>query len=91
MTIEACGRYFSYAVIAWCLLLLGYGVAVFPDAPYRPCAASSGYCGKSGSPHEESEFRALKRWEHVMFLSWPCGILVGLVVGKSGKRWSLLR
>ena len=62
-------------VIAWCLLVLFYGIVSFPDAPFRPCDDGA-YCGKQGAHHTAQEYARFDRWQTMLIVSWPFGLLV---------------
>jgi hypothetical protein len=65
-------------LVAWCLCLFVFGLLSYPDAPYRPCDGTSGYCGKSGRPHTKKEFESQQTWERLVLFSWPIGIIAGI-------------
>lgn len=65
-------------LLAWTLGIFVYGLAVYPDAPYKPCDGPGGYCGKGKRPHIESEFRSEQTWQWMMLASAPFGILSGI-------------
>ena len=65
-------------LFAWTLGLFVYGLAVFPDSPYKPCDGPGGYCGKGGRPHIASEYQAQQKWQTALFISAPLGILAGI-------------
>lgn len=61
-------------VSGWCIVLLLYGVCTFPDAPFKPCPDGP-YCGKGQVQHSEEEYQAFSRWQTLLFVSWPFGLL----------------
>jgi hypothetical protein len=65
----------SYVAFAWFLVIFFYGLANFPDAPYKACESAYGYCGKTGYPRTEAEFRAQQTWERVLLFSSPFAFL----------------
>jgi hypothetical protein len=73
------------AVVAWCFIVFAYGLYSYPDAPYKPCKAAPGYCGKTGLSHTELEYHAQKLWERALLISWPCGILAALCLRQIRK------
>ena len=73
-------------VLAWTLLLFVYGLATYPDAPYKACNSASGYCGKTRLSHTESEFHAEQKWETAILVSAPFGILAAIYLVRSRKR-----
>jgi hypothetical protein len=82
------------AITAWCIGAFAYGLLRFPDAPYKPCASSEGYCGKFGAPHTEATYEAHKNWERTILISWPFGLAAGAFVGwrrKANKRLQATR
>jgi hypothetical protein len=69
-----------YFVLTWCALVFIYGLVKFPDAPYKPCGSIEGYCGKTGKPHTESEFRQSKAWERTLLISFPFALASAIVL-----------
>jgi hypothetical protein len=69
------------------------GLAMFHDAPIQPCSERvdylysyhpDGYCGKQGQDHTASDFRRFQKWQEILFLIWPPGILA-LVLLQRGQ------
>lgn len=78
-------RVASYAVVAWCFVLFFYGLASFPDAPYKVCNSTYGYCGKTGHPHTTEEYEAQHTWERALLISWPFGILAAIYLVRTRR------
>jgi hypothetical protein len=76
----------SYAVIAWCFLVSIYGFAKYPDSPYKTCDSAYGYCGKTGTPRSEAEFRAQQTWQSIFIVSWSFGLLASTYVAATKMR-----
>jgi hypothetical protein len=66
-------RILSFGVIAFCLMALAYGLTMYPDAPYHPCAGGP-ICGKSGHHYSYHIYRDWQIWEITLILSWPLGL-----------------
>jgi hypothetical protein len=65
----------SLAVLLYLLVLLGFGLVRYPDAPLEPCLTSS-FCGKQGQPHTEQEYRQFLTWQALLEWTWIPGVLV---------------
>ena len=78
-------RSIAYVAIASCLGVFGYGLAVYPDAPYKACDSSAGYCGKNGRSHTEAEYRSQQVWERTLLVLSPFGILAGIYLARTTK------
>jgi hypothetical protein len=78
-------RPIAYVAVASCLGIFVYGLAVYPDAPYKACSSSLGYCGKSGRPHTEAEYRSQQVWERTLLVSAPFGILAAIYLARTTK------
>ena len=76
----------SAAACVWALLVFGYGLVSFPDAPYKPCNSTTGYCGKNGAPHTEGDFRAERTWSGVLIVSWSLGIISAIYLSRSRRK-----
>ena len=76
----------SYLVAGWCLLVFAFGLFSFPDAPFKPCTAEAGYCGKTGQPHTKSEYEAQVLWERTLLVSWPFGIAAAIYLSRLRRR-----
>jgi hypothetical protein len=71
------------------------GMARFPDAPIHQCSPTAhylytdhpnGYCGKQGQSRIESDFHDFQNWVTGLFLIWPCGMLLLLLLGSGSGR-----
>lgn len=71
--------------VAWCFIVFAYGLAKYPDAPYKACRSPAGYCGKGGTIHTESEYKAQQTWERTLLVSWPFGILAAIYLARTRK------
>ncbi|WP_228893339.1 hypothetical protein [Pseudoduganella aquatica] len=71
-------------VTGWCIVLLLYGLLTFPDAPFKPCQDGP-YCGKGHVTHTEEEYQAFSRWQTLLFVSWPFGLLVAFTRKKKSS------
>src|SRR5262245_34417870 len=78
-------RIAAYLAVAWCLIVFFYGLATYPDAPYKACNSPTGYCGKGGKLHTESEYQAQQSWERTLSISWPLGILAAIYLGRTRR------
>jgi hypothetical protein len=75
----------SAVIGAMMLILFGYGLVRFPDAPLHACV-DHGYCGKQGQPHTEREFEAFEIWQNTLFWVWPVGMLVLYILNRDRIR-----
>ena len=78
-------RPLAYVAVASCLGVFGYGLAVYPDAPYKACSSLAGYCGKSGRPHTEAEYRSQQVWERTLLVSSSFGILAAIYLVRTAN------
>jgi hypothetical protein len=62
------------AIAIWSVAVFAYGLAHFPAYPYKPCEQNQ-YCDKVGKHHSKAEFEAFSRWNHILLLSWPLGVV----------------
>jgi hypothetical protein len=69
-------------VIVWCLGLFAYGLALYPDAPYKACNSAGNYCGKTGHLHTEKEYESQQQWQRALLVSFPFGILAGIYLAR---------
>jgi hypothetical protein len=69
------------------LILFGYGLVRFPDAPLHTCV-DHGYCGKQGQPHTQGELETFEIWQNALFLIWPIGMVVLYVLNRDRIRQS---
>ena len=72
-------------VFAWCIVLFFYGAVMYTDAPYKPCD-SGNYCGKTGRPHSRETYEDWKRWEGLLFVSWPFGMMASFGLSRLRKQ-----
>jgi hypothetical protein len=63
-----------FCVIACCATTFFYGLIMYTDAPYKPCAGGY-YCGKAGERYSYEMYKEWKRWEGILFVCWPFGII----------------
>ena len=75
----------AYAAVGWCIAIFIFGLVSFPDAPYKPCNSSEGYCGKGGRSHTLAEYELQHTWEKVLFASWPFGMLAAYFLCRKKK------
>ena len=81
--------------LTWCILavmgvwFLG-GMVRFPDSPIHPCP--TGFCGKQGQPHTESDYHLHGIWSRILIFGWPLGMFALALLnwrewakGKDGK------
>ena len=59
-----------------------YGVFKYPDGPIKPCAGSTGFCGKTGQPHTLLEYRHFNIWQNTLFAAWPIGLFIGWLLNR---------
>jgi hypothetical protein len=83
---EVSARRLSRAVIVVMGAILFYGAYMYPDAPIRPCSIGivTTYCGKHGKTHSLADYEGERRWDVVMFIVWPIGMLS--IIALSGKK-----
>jgi hypothetical protein len=67
-------------MVAW----LWGGAIRFPDAPITECA--TGYCGKWSSRHTSEDYRLFRIWERALWIGFPIGMLVLLVLNRKTMR-----
>ena len=60
------------------IVLFVYGLIRYPDLPIRECP--SGYCGRQGQPHTAAEYNAFSIWQTTLFIVWPIGMLIMLLL-----------
>jgi len=64
---------------------MAYGAIRYPHAPIKPCGNDT-YCDKRHDVHfTADEYTAFRRWELLLFLSWPFGMAGGYVIRKRRK------
>jgi len=68
-----------FLIIGFCLVVFLYGIANFPDAPYKFCV-NGPYCGKTGKYHSFETYSNWKQWEKIFFSCLPFGIFSGFGV-----------
>lgn len=68
-----------FLIIGFCLTVFLYGIANFPDAPYKFCV-NGPYCGKTGKYHPLETYSKWKQWEKFFFICFPFGIISGFGV-----------
>ena len=66
-----------FCVLGCCIATLLYGFMIYPDAPYKLCEGVQ-YCGKTGKPQSYEFFQAWKRWEVLLIVCWPFGIMAAV-------------
>jgi predicted secreted protein len=71
-------RSLSYCIALVMVVLFVYGLIRYPDLPIRDCP--SGYCGRQGQPHTAAEYNAFKIWQTTLFIVWPIGMLIMLLL-----------
>ena len=71
-------RPLSYCIGLVMVVLFVYGLIRYPDLPIRECP--SGYCGRQGQPHTAAEYNAFKIWQRTLFIVWPIGMLIMLLL-----------
>ena len=71
-------RSLSYCIGLVIIVLFVYGLIRYPDLPIRACA--SGYCGRQGQPHTAAEYNAFSIWQTTLFIVWPIGMLIMLLL-----------
>jgi predicted secreted protein len=71
-------RSLSYCIALVMVVLFVYGLIRYPDLPIRECP--SGYCGRQGQPHTAAEYNAFKIWQTTLFIVWPIGMLIMLLL-----------
>jgi len=74
-----------HTVGLWCVCIFVYGLVRFTDSPYVLCTDGVNYCGRSDRIHSPEHFAAFNQWKRAMFLSWPFGILAGVVISRMSK------
>ena len=74
-----------FCCLAWCFALFFYGLFVYTDSPYKPCAGAA-YCGKTGIAYSYDTYVAWKRWLALLFVSWPFGMLAGYALRRLRKQ-----
>lgn len=74
-----------FCVVAECLAVFLYGLIVYTDAPYKLCGPDA-YCGKTGKPHSFQDYQAWKRWEGILIVSWPFGMLASFGLSRLRKK-----
>lgn len=62
-------RYFLGAFVVVAFVWFFAGIALFPDAPIRPCGTE--YCGKQGQAHTKLDFEMFELWEVSLKFGWP--------------------
>ena len=71
-------RSLSYCIGLVMVVLFAYGLIRYPDLPIRECP--SGYCGRQGQPHTAAEYNAFSIWQTTLFIVWPIGMLMMLLL-----------
>ena len=71
-------RPLSYCIGLVMVVLFVYGLIRYPDLPIRECP--SGYCGRQGQPHTAAEYNAFSIWQTTLFIVWPVGMLIMLLL-----------
>jgi predicted secreted protein len=71
-------RSLSYCIGLVMVVLFVYGLIRYPDLPIRECP--SGYCGRQGQPHTAAEYNAFSIWQTTLFIVWPIGMLIMLLL-----------
>ena len=68
-------------IVGWCVCILIYGFARYPDAPPHLCGEDK-FCGKQGQAHTRVEYAAFQLWERLLMFSWPFGMLSAFVLAR---------
>lgn len=73
-------------ITAVMLVIFFYGLIRYPDAPIKPCAVASGFCGKQNQARTLAEYEAFKRWETLLMICWPIGTVALIALGTRRRR-----
>jgi len=78
-------HWLPHLVLAWCIGWMGYGFVTYPHAPIKPCGDNA-YCDKRHAAYTEAEYEAFRRWQTILFVSWPFGIASGYLIRRKRQR-----
>lgn len=74
----------TWVLVGAMLSFFLYGIVRFPDGPIHPCGVDH-YCGKQGQSHTREQYFADQRWQTLLEIIWPAGMLCLYFLNK--KEW----